>query len=286
MIIYLDILIIVNLFVNYFLILATKILIKSDVRRTRIILTAIFTSLYSLLIFVPQRYWVYISILKIPMGILLVLLAFGYKSRRIFIKTILIFLTVNVLFGGVIFLVYITLTPQNMLLKNGILYMNINPLILVIGTTISYFVIKTFNLINSKRIIEKNICDLEIEVLDKSIKTKALVDSGNQLTDPFLGLPVVICEFDKISKLIPDNLDKFFCEPLKYSKDINNSSWKKKIKLIPCDTIAGNKILPAFKPQRVSILKGDIKSEINVLVAITPNKVSDGEYSAIIGNNV
>ena len=53
MVIYADILVVINLFVNYFLLLITKRILHVCVRRIRILCGAVFGGLYSLIIFAP-----------------------------------------------------------------------------------------------------------------------------------------------------------------------------------------------------------------------------------------
>ena len=89
--VYVDILVILNLFIDYFLLLSSAVLLKKDVRKRRLILAAILGSFSSLLIFLPTLHPVVMFFIKFLTGVFLVLIAFGYKTRAIFLKTILLF---------------------------------------------------------------------------------------------------------------------------------------------------------------------------------------------------
>ncbi len=93
MMIYLDILVILNLFIDYFLLLSSAILMKRDVRKRRLIFASIFGSFSSLLIFLPSLHPILMFLVKFLIGVGLVLIAFGYKTRAIFLKTVLLFLS-------------------------------------------------------------------------------------------------------------------------------------------------------------------------------------------------
>lgn len=286
MIIYVDLLIALNLFVNYFLLLGSAVFTHRDIKRVRFALTALFGSLFSLFIFLPSCYSVLVTVLKIPLGAFLVLMGFGYKERRMYIKTLFMFYAVNFIFAGVIFLVWTIFQPKGMVIKNGIVYMVFSPLILIMGTLTAYIAIKIINAIFSKRLEDNNKCEIEIEDNNTKVRVQALIDTGNKLNDPFSGLPVIVCEYSKLRPIIPENLDNFFLDPIKYAKDLENSDWKKKVRLIPYNTVMGNAMLPAFKPHRVYIVEDAKPKETSAYLAITTNKLSDGEYQAVIGTEI
>ena len=120
MIIYLDILIILNLFVDYFLLLSCGVVLKTNLKRKRIIFASLVGSFSSLLILLPS-FSVFLNFLiKILLAVVLVLIAFGYKGKQVFLKTILIFFAENLIFVGVMFFIWIFVSPPGMLWKNKI----------------------------------------------------------------------------------------------------------------------------------------------------------------------
>lgn len=66
-----------------------------------------------------------------------------------------------------------------------------------------------FNRITSKR---KNTCEnsVKLKLGDKDVILSVLADSGNLLTEPISGSPVILTEYNKISSLLPQELAPFF----------------------------------------------------------------------------
>ncbi len=276
---------ILNLFVDYFLLLSCGMLLKVNFKKARIILGAILGSLFSLLILLPSLNFFLNFIIKSLSGLILVLAAFGFKGKQIFIKTVLIFFAENLIFVGVMFFVWVFFSPPGMFWKNGVTYIAISPFILLIGSLVSYVATCFFNFALSKRVDCRKIVLVEIEFNGKKEVLNALYDSGNCLLEPFSKKPVCVCEFERISKIFPEELKKFFCDFFQNAYELGDSNFKKSIKLIPCDTISGSLILPAFLPNSFFIFgEGGEKKCFDCFVAVTTKKMSDGEYGAIIGD--
>lgn len=47
------------------------------------------------------------------------------------------------------------------------------------------------------------IYEIEIKIENKSIRLKAMLDTGNQLKDPITSIPVVIVEKEKLYEIMP-----------------------------------------------------------------------------------
>ncbi len=281
MVLYVDILIILNLFIDYFLLLSSAVLLKQNAKKLRLILASIVGSLSSLFIFLPTLPPVCMVLVKLMIGFCLVLIAFGYKTKIVFIKNVLLFFAENLIFIGIMFFLWMFASPPGMLWKNGVTYMPISPAILILGSIIAYFATCLINFIISKRIECKKIYSIIIEFNNKTLKINALYDTGNCLTEPFSGKPVCICEYDSVFKILPKNLVDF----LEHSSNVtDNFKSNGSLRLVPCDTITGGGILPAFLPKTVMVLCNNIEYNYECYVAVTTNKLSDGEYSAIIGD--
>ena len=49
-------------------------------------------------------------------------------------------------------------------------------------------------------------CDVEIFFKEKSVKIKAMIDTGNLLKDPISGIPVIVVEKSKLEDIIPKGI--------------------------------------------------------------------------------
>ena len=120
-----------------------------------------------------------------------------------------------------------------------------------------------FNRITSKR---KNTCEnsVKLKLGDKDVILSVLADSGNLLTEPISGSPVILTEYNKISSLLPQELAPFF-----EAGDISNlasvpASYAVKVRMIPASGIGGDKMLLGFMPDEVII--GQIQKKACVAV--------------------
>lgn len=284
MVIYADILIILNLFVDYFLLRSCGILLNTKLKKKRLIFGALVGSFFSLLILLPSLNVLLNLIIKIITGVLLVLIVFGFKTKQLFFKTVSIFLAENLIFVGVMFFVWVFLAPPGMFWKNGVTYVSISPVVLVLGSLMAYFLTSIFNFVLEKRVNVKKIYSVEIGFNGRKIVLNALYDSGNCLIEPFSKKPVCVCEYESLIKILPEELINFFNDFFNGVENISSLNFKKSIKLIPCDTISSSLILPAFLPESFNILNvnGENK-EFKCYVAVTKKKISDGEFAAILG---
>ena len=285
MIIYIDILIILNMFVDYLLLLSCSILLKIKLKKLRLILGAVVGSLFSLFILLPELNVFLNLFLKILSGSFLVLIAFGFKEKLVFLKAVIIFFGENLIFIGMTFFIWVFVSPPSMFFKNGVTYISISPFVLIVSSLFAYIATSIIDFFLSRRVNSKKIYKIEVEFNGNKIFLDALYDSGNCLVEPFSGKPVCVCEYRKLIKFFSDEFVKFFEDFFKNVGCVENLNLKKKIKLIPCDTVSGSIVLPAFCPQSFYVLdfNGERKA-YDCLVAVTIKNISDGEYAAIIGD--
>ena len=89
MVIYVDVLFVVNFFITYLLLFATSFLAKSEMKQYRAIIASIAGGLYSLVIICDKLNFLISTLGKIAVSILIVFIAFGFKRFLVFLKTFL-----------------------------------------------------------------------------------------------------------------------------------------------------------------------------------------------------
>lgn len=257
-VIYIDVLIIVNLFVNYFILLTTSKFLNLKLKLSRLILGEILGAIYSLYIFIPEPN-IFISILiKLFMSIIMVAVSFEFRKIKQFLKIIVCFYAVNFAFSGIMFTLWCVFKPSGMIMNNDIVYFNISPLTLIISTVVSYIIIEIINRVIEKKQLKSSKYEIGIKFKDKYIVLNAKIDTGNLLKEPFSNLPVIVVKKSEINLLIPE-FDIF--ESIENQNEIK----KLKIRMIPFKTVSGTGILPAFKPEYV-VLKGNLKKQAYIAV--------------------
>ena len=115
--IYIDILVCLNVIVNYFLLLASGKFLSRPYKRWRILLGAFLGGLYSLYILLPQLAQWFTILVELAMAATITLTAFGRKG---ILKTCSCFFAMSFLFAGSMFLLWKTAAPKNLIINNGV----------------------------------------------------------------------------------------------------------------------------------------------------------------------
>ena len=207
MTVYIDIIFLENLFMNCIILFATAVILKLPIKIVRILISGIIGSIYAVIIY-TSKLQIYSNLfLKIALSAVMVYVAFNPSKIRGFLKNLMIFYLVSFTFGGVTFALLYFVKPQNISFQNGVL-IGVSPIKIIITGGIIGFVIITISFKNIKgRLTKKDmICNLEIIQKDKKVKVKAIIDTGNFLTDPITKMPVVVVEKEKLIDIFPKSV--------------------------------------------------------------------------------
>lgn len=283
--IYIDVLIAVNLFTNYFILLATAKFLHLKVNRLKVISGATIGAIFSLYILFPEVNILISLIIKLFISAGIVWITFCSPRSNFYLKTILCFYSINFGFSGIMLATWFAIRPNGMLVKNGVVYFNISPVILILSTMISYFIIEIISKTVGKRENRDDFCELEVAILGKSFFLKAKMDTGNSLKEPFSSLPVVVVCKRFLKGVVPDE----YMEILDFSEQNFNSfdfksKFQKRLRLIPFSSISGKGILPAFKPDYIMLKGSNIKKE--AYIAVCPDSLLENNLEGLAGPEI
>ena len=266
--IYADILIVINIIVNYLLLRASAAISGCNFKPLRFLLAAGAGGIFSLIIFVENINPALNLLIKIMFFSLMVLIAFGTKSVKSFLKCSGAFFLANFAFAGIMLCLTVAISPSVAIYKNGVVYFDINIFTLTITSVICYAVLSLISRFSKSKVPQKNIFPIRITYDGKTVEGKALLDTGNTLCDCFSGKPAIITEKGFISCL---------CENTELTE-------MKSFRLIPFTTIKSGGALPAFLADKTAIMnKGKWIETDNVYIAVTEKKIISGGYSALLG---
>lgn len=235
--IYLDVLVVLNIYVNFFLIRAAAWFTHSPMKKGRCAAASVYGSLYSLLILAPQLGTLINIIIKLIAALTVVLMAFGYHSIRRFIINSAAFFSANFILAGTVYAVYSWAAPELMHFNNACFYIDFSLLILIATTSAMYFVLWLVRMLADKAPHGSDCYRVIVRYRDKVVAMSGLADTGNALVDFFTGSPVIICSGENfgIDSAERDKLPKGF-------------------RLVPCSTISSSGLLPVFRPDEVVIV--------------------------------
>lgn len=289
--VYLDILIIENIIMNYIILWVTAKFSRESTTYIRLLVSACVGAAYAALVFFPSLEVLYSIVFKILFSFVLVVIAFSpYKSYQ-FLRLLSIFYTVSFIFGGAAFGLFY-FSDFGVVVSNGIFYISDFPVkILLISTVISYVVIKfVWTAIQNKLSKENLYIVIDIIFDDKKINLKALIDTANSLYDPISNFPVIVVEFDAVKNLLPTEVRDIFDKSKEndlslVTNIVSNSDWISRFRLIPFSSLGkDNGMLIGFKPDEVFIDEIERKKELkNIIIGIYNKKLSkDESYSALL----
>ena len=255
--VYIDVLITVNVFIDFILILCTKKALCINTSFKKMLLASLLGGVQSLIaLFPPLPFF-----LNIPIDVLcaagIVLCAFGKCPFKCFIKRISVFLSLSFSLCGIMMFLYNAFKPKGMEVYNDTVYFNISPVLLIILTLVCYYILKLTKIL-TKGGNGSGVCKIEIEVNEQSYFFPAKIDTGCNLVEPFSGNYVIIAEQNIFDDYVPDET---------------------KTRIIPFESLGGNGIVKGFPPDKVKIDGKEICKSIYIGIC---NDVLKGDVKAII----
>ena len=126
MTLYIDIIFLENLFMNYIILYATAIIIKAPIKLIRTFLSSTIGSIYAVVTYMSILQIYSNVFLKIMLSIAMVYVAFNSKNVKSFFKQLIIFYLTSFTFGGVAFALLYFISPQNILMEKRCINRNIS----------------------------------------------------------------------------------------------------------------------------------------------------------------
>lgn len=279
---YIDLLFIENLLMNYIILVLTGKLGKFNFKGYKLFMASAVGSLYVIIMYLPSMSFMKNFTAKIMLSMLMVIIAFTPMKIRAFFQEIILFYMVTFIFGGASISLYY-LIGDKQLIKNGIYYS-------AMGVVFAIIAIKSgLNYIHGRMIRNRLNVSLKVVIEGKTNEIVGLVDTGNSLYEPLSHWPVIIVEFKKIKELLPDSIKELYLKGLdmdlsSITTALANTNWISRVRMIPFSSLGKeNGMLLGFKPDSV-LIKGIEEKEIkNVIVAIYNNSLSKNqEYGALL----
>ena len=252
MTIYIDVIILENLIMNYIILYATGIIVKAKINYIRIFFASLIGAIYAATEYCSNITIYSNVILKLILSIIIIYIAFYPQNIKKMCKQLLIFYVTTFTFGGVAtYLIYI-LKPQNIIIKNGIYVGN--------------YILKVIEIV-----------------------LNTMVDTGNMLKEPISGLPVIVVEHTKLYNVIPkeilNNIEAILGGDFNKIPENIKKEYMSKLKLIPFASLGKqNGMLLGIKAEKIEILEEPTNQKKEAIVGIYNKSLTKrGEYDALMG---
>ncbi len=181
MIVYVDIVFLINFFIDFFLLLTINIALKRFCKIRRLIVSSLFGSITLITLFIKIHYLV-LLFLKLLVGLIMCIIAFGYKNIKYTFYNMLYLFMTSFILGG--FMYYLNLEYSNKFI------------ILLVGPFILFIFIKSI-----KALREIKNYYYKVSIVFKSgyeLVLTGFLDTGNRLVDPVTNKPIIIINKKKI----------------------------------------------------------------------------------------
>ncbi len=295
MVIYADVVFIINLVMDTFILFLTSIILKKRINKGLIFLGGLLGSmLYCMLMFYEPMSKYYNAFTSLFTFLIPLLIIFRPKTLREFLKT---FITLNVcaFFIGGLSTALLFYTNASSYIGDLLNFTvdNFSIKFLFFSCSFSYVAIKILRLIITEKINKKQeIVSVEVNTDKNKIVFNALVDTGNTLKEPLEDKHIIITEFEIIKEMLPSELKLIFYE--KKERDINEFTKLpleivNKVRMIPFKSIGNeNGFLIGFRVEGVTIYTETDKYEIkDIYIGIASFKLSNTDnFNALINPEI
>ncbi len=275
MTIYADILVIVNLYIDFFLLWCVKKFLRLPCKNRRLVLGALTGALCSLTALFPQPApWV--SLLA---GVLTSLAvsaaAFAPLQPYAFFRASVCFWAFTLLLAGFFLFMLRFFAPSRAAVLGTVLYFDLSPALLFLFTCLAYLLSLLARRLFPSRSQNLGCCWLVLENRGEKVRLYAKADTGNSLREPFSALPVLVCQAKSLGRAMPPEIQAFLeADDLDACPEPSRG-----LRLIPFESIGGAGLLPAFRPEKLSSEKtGEV---LPCFVAVSGKALSAGQFDAL-----
>ncbi|MGG3452938.1 MULTISPECIES: sigma-E processing peptidase SpoIIGA [Paenibacillus] len=299
MIVYIDLLFLMNLLIDASLLLVTAWMRKQKIIFWRLALSAGVGAMYVVMMFLPELSFLYTFLVKFLFSVVMLWLAFGFGSLQNYLRNMGAFYIVNFAAAGGILGVHYLLQDSGEI-WSGIWYSASGGLSFSIKIG-AFFILVCFFVVLFwfKRVIAARqrqerihsfLAEMEVRIGDTTIACTGLIDTGNQLTDPLSRLPVTVMEASLWERVLPpsyrgkladERADNLILE----LTEAGDFPWPERLRLVPYRGInKGTQFMLALKPDEVTVrLEGREHRTTRVLIGLDGGRLStEGTYRAIV----
>ena len=271
-VIYADILLVLNWWIDFLLLLAIRRTLGGGGRSWRLALGALFGAVTAFILFLPPlSVWLTLCI-KLASAAGMIVLAFRWQGWRMYWRRVFLLFVFSAGLAGLCGAVYYWLAPQAFYVLNGGVYYAVSPLLLVVLSVVCYGLLWMADYLMRRRAPSTRLFRAALTVGGDRVIFPCLYDSGNHLTEPFSGYPVLVVERGIVEQLmdVPADADAI---PV-------GKGWR----LIPYDTVGGSGLLPACIPEKFTVTVGGEERVMPACYMAVCDSLGRGEYRGLLGS--
>ena len=165
MTIYVDVVLIENLIMNYIILFATDIILKNKSKFWRLLLASLIGAIYTVISYISNLKIYSSMILKMILSIIIVYVAFNPQNMKKMWKSLLIFYLTSLVFGGAAFALIYIVKPQETFLKNGLFLGTYSLKTILLSAIVAFLIIiGAFTVVKNKISKRDMFCNIKIKL--------------------------------------------------------------------------------------------------------------------------
>lgn len=246
--VYIDLVLILNMWLDFLIILSVSLILKRNTTIKKIFLASLVGSFSTFFLFFNINSF-FLILLKLFVCIVMNLIAFNFKNMKYVLENIVYFYMVSIILAGFIYLIKNNYGLDNFL-NNFLFLVIVSPLILF------FYYKKTKKMSNHYN----HLYNVELYYEGKSYQFTAFLDTGNKLYDQYKKRPIILV----------DTKDIIF----DYAKGI----------LVPYTTANGKSILKCLEAEKI-IINGNIEKR-KVIFGLVDDKLNMADVNMILHSDL
>lgn len=298
-VVYIDVIWLVNLVLDGFILLIAAFLARRAVRRWRMIGASAIGASYALFLFIPQTSFLMTFFCKFLFSILMVWVAFRPKGLLDFGKMLGLFYLASFVSGGAAYAANGFF--HNMTFKNGLVLISGRPVwlqqsslfLILLALPVVWLLGKSaWNRLGRARHREQNLWTVHVSLSGHDVTFPGLLDTGNALTDPLSRTPVMVADWELFREVLPPALTALLEKGTDIATVLGEvemeDDWQARFRLVPYRGVGGTMgMLLSFRPDEVLLTErekpGPEHACRRILVGLNPKPLAaDGSYRAIL----
>ena len=279
-IVYVDVLVLLNAIVGYFLLRCTSKLAALPCRGLRLC-GASFLAGISALTLLWQNAPLLLSLTGKGAAVaLVVFIAFPWCGARSFFKGLLWYIALNAALGGVLFLAVLA-GAKNIYVRGFSFYLHVSPLLLIFCVLGMYALVQGGSLLLG-RLRPGERLEFVAELQGAPLSGIALLDTGQQIRDGFTGDRAILCSLPGLRAQLPvpvrAQLEAYFTDGCLLAAE-------PAMRLIPVQTATGVQALPAMRAREFRAKTG-ARAVREPLLVFTREALEGGAVSALVNPEI
>ena len=246
-----------NFAVNFLILLFACRLSATKIRWGRCALAAAAGGVYAAVVFGANGFAVSIY-MKLAVSLAMCAIAFLARGERHVWKNLAAFYVATFVFAGAIYAIQLSMGQPRM--TGGALVVPPAVRAVLLGLAAGAGLIGVYAHIR-RRILrrEPHTAMMALRFGDRQIRVKSYIDTGNLLTEPLTGLPVIFLSRSAAEKLLGGKLATLLAG--------GGAAETDKLRIIPCATAAGQAVLYGLELEGVSLTEGGARKKAVACVA-------------------